>query len=467
MKHTKHLLAVAVSLAISSPAAFATNGMNLEGYGPIATGMGGASMAYDNGTAAMMNNPATLGMMDDGSNQLDVALGNLGPNVDAKAPAAMGGANASSGGTSYMMPALGWSKRNGKLTYGLGMFSQGGMGTEYSSSSWMAMGSGDDVRSELGVGRLMVPVAYNVDSKLTVGGSIDYVWGGLDMKMAMPVFAGGGPNPGSFGDFSTGFGGSQVLGSVNMSGGLGTNFAALITDPANAMIRLDFSDSSDFTQKVNGSGMGGKIGLTYKANEQVTIGASYHLKTAMSDWKGSADMTVTDPGTGTNVMSGQMTVKDFQWPATIAAGVAYTPNDRWLVVGDVKILKWSEVMKDFTMVFNPDSAPSEYAEIKFFQDWSDQTVISLGGAYKATDEFTVRAGVNIASNPIPDKYVHPLFPATIENHYTVGLGYAIDPASAVNFSLAYAPEVSTTNSNTGVEITHSQTNWQLMYSHSF
>ena len=37
--------------------------MNMEGYGPIATGMGGASMAYDNGTAAVINNPATLGLM--------------------------------------------------------------------------------------------------------------------------------------------------------------------------------------------------------------------------------------------------------------------------------------------------------------------------------------------------------------------------------------------------------------------
>ena len=30
--------------------ALATNGMLMEGYGPIATGMGGAAMAYDNGT---------------------------------------------------------------------------------------------------------------------------------------------------------------------------------------------------------------------------------------------------------------------------------------------------------------------------------------------------------------------------------------------------------------------------------
>jgi long-chain fatty acid transport protein len=70
MKFTKVFACMA--LAGLAGNAFATNGMNVEGYGPIATGMGGASMAYDNGTAAMMNNPATLGLDADGS-RLDVA----------------------------------------------------------------------------------------------------------------------------------------------------------------------------------------------------------------------------------------------------------------------------------------------------------------------------------------------------------------------------------------------------------
>ena len=58
------LISVLGFLAIlSAPiGVYATNGMNLEGYGPIATAMGGASMAYDNGTAAVINNPATLAL---------------------------------------------------------------------------------------------------------------------------------------------------------------------------------------------------------------------------------------------------------------------------------------------------------------------------------------------------------------------------------------------------------------------
>ncbi|HRE07779.1 MAG TPA: hypothetical protein PKX00_19340, partial [Opitutaceae bacterium] len=48
---------------LSTSPLVATNGMNLEGYGPVATAMGGASLAFDNGTAAVINNPATLGLL--------------------------------------------------------------------------------------------------------------------------------------------------------------------------------------------------------------------------------------------------------------------------------------------------------------------------------------------------------------------------------------------------------------------
>ena len=42
-------------LSLAPFSALATNGMNLEGYGPIALGMGGTSFAFDNGTAAVIN----------------------------------------------------------------------------------------------------------------------------------------------------------------------------------------------------------------------------------------------------------------------------------------------------------------------------------------------------------------------------------------------------------------------------
>ena len=84
--------------------ALATNGMNMEAYGPVAAGMGGASFAYDNGSAAVMNNPATISLMPDG-NRFDIAVGILGPDVTAKVN---GASDAKSSGDAYYMPALGY-----------------------------------------------------------------------------------------------------------------------------------------------------------------------------------------------------------------------------------------------------------------------------------------------------------------------------------------------------------------------
>jgi hypothetical protein len=76
---------LAVLAALAASPAWATNGMNMEGYGPISTGMGGASQAIDHGTAALAQNPATLALMGDGA-RLDVALGVLGPHVTSSMP---------------------------------------------------------------------------------------------------------------------------------------------------------------------------------------------------------------------------------------------------------------------------------------------------------------------------------------------------------------------------------------------
>ncbi|HEY6010541.1 MAG TPA: aromatic hydrocarbon degradation protein, partial [Nitrospirota bacterium] len=144
-----YLVLVCIATALASTPVFATNGMDLEGYGPIATGMGGASMAYDNGDAALMNNPATLGLMPQGT-RLDVALGYLGPHVKATCEAGpCAGQSVSSSSTAFFMPAIGLIQKTGQISYGFGIFSQGGMGTEYSKDSFMAAGSGEKVRSEV------------------------------------------------------------------------------------------------------------------------------------------------------------------------------------------------------------------------------------------------------------------------------------------------------------------------------
>jgi long-chain fatty acid transport protein len=494
----RSLLAVSIAGALcATTSAYATNGMNMEGYGPEATAMGGASQAYDVGSAAMMNNPATIGLMET-NNRFDAVLGNLRPDITSKAPATAipPGADdtAKSSADSFFMPAVGYLRKSGeKMTWGVGVFAQGGMGTEYNGQTFMAgvdpaspTGAYNDAtaRSEVGVGRLVVPLSYQVNDKLIIGGSADFVWGMMDLQMIMPAM---GPGmtapPGTFADFVPAFGGSQVLGSA--SGSLVDSMAASGLPMAN--VGIDFSDDSDFTGAAKGYGISPKVGMTYAINPTLSFGASYHFKTRLSDWKtkdGDATMSVQlaadVPPFGLSAgdvvgIEGKMIIKDFQWPGQFAAGLAYKPTDQWMLAADVKYIQWKNVMNSFKMTFESNDSAGNVAlgmanqsvDIEMFQDWKNQTVLQLGGAYSINNAWTLRAGLNLANNPVPDAYMNPLFPAIIKNHITGGFGWNITQQDAIDFSLAYAPKVTQTNSNTGVETEHSQTNWQLGYNRRF
>jgi long-chain fatty acid transport protein len=423
------------------PPASATNGMNMEGYGPIATGMGGASMAYDNGTAAVMNNPATLGLMPEG-NRLDVLLGTLGPDIQTSVP---GAPAADSTADLFIMPALGWAQKKGPFAYGIGVFAQGGMGTQYNAGTWPTFGSPDKVRSELGVGRAIIPVAYNATKDLTIAASFDYVWASLDVQMALP--------------------GSQFVRIVTgcagpACGGLGGFTAA-------TWARIDFTDGGADNGSARGTGFAGKLGATYRIGPQFTVGATYHSKTYLNDLETSTTGAVLNSSFGP-VGIGKIKVLDFQWPETYGLGVAWTATERLMVAADYKRINWHNVMKDFRMSYEGTLPGSSVNTVNFAipQNWNNQNVYELGAAYKFTREFTGRIGVNISDNPIPDTYLNYLFPATIKNHYTIGAGYAFTKASSLDLSVVYAPRVSATTPD-GVTTTHSQGNAQVMYSCRF
>jgi long-chain fatty acid transport protein len=218
--HRKRIAACFAAMGVIAPGlALATNGMIMEGYGPVATAMGGAAMAYDNGTAALANNPATLALMAEGS-RIDVMLGHVGPDVNSEP--GIGGSSADA----FYMPAFGYVKKRGDLVYGAGIYGQGGMGTEYDTGDM----------AQVGVGRLIFPLAWQATPRLSVGGSIDVVWAGMDLVVP-------------------GYG-------------------------------IDFKDDSDFTGKAKGYSLAAKLGFTYRLNDAFTVGGVYQTAGNLPDLKG-------------------------------------------------------------------------------------------------------------------------------------------------------------------------------------
>ncbi|MBA4262810.1 MAG: aromatic hydrocarbon degradation protein [Comamonadaceae bacterium] len=404
-----HTAIAAALLGLVSLPAVATNGMNLEAYGAKAGGMGGASFAYENGNSAMMNNPATLGLRQEGQN-IGLGLTLMMPDVKTITPM---GTTAESDGDKYWMPSISYMRKSGKFTYGVGMLAQGGMGTEYGSS--LSGSPTMPFRSEVGFGRLMFPLAFNVNEKLTVAGQIDYVWASMDVQMS--------PD--------------------------GTNY-------------VSFSNNNDFSGAAKGNGWAYKLGAHYKLSDAFSVGATYHSKTDISDLEGSGTL---------NSNPARFKVIDFQWPETYGVGMAWQATPGFMLTADIKHIGWKDSMKDFRLSANVMGMGwNNFPPLP--QNWKDQTVFMIGGQYMLRPGLALRAGINHASNPVPDGTLNPLFPATIETHYTFGVGWNIGGGHSVAGSLAIAPKVTRTNPNMfgpGVAgtVSHSQSTLRVNYNHSF
>lgn len=447
--------AIALAAACACSQAFATNGMNLEAYGAKAGGMGGASFAYDSGNSAVMNNPATLGLKPDGRTDFGIGITVLMPDVASRHP--MAGESASHG-DAYYMPSISWMHRADRFTWGAAVLSQGGMGTEYGAGSSLFAGgrdsagnptamSGEEIRSEVGVGRVMFPLAYRVSDALLVAGQLDIVWATMDVRMDI--------DGQTFGLMAAG---TPGVGSVS-----GSLIGALPPATVN-YARFDFSDNNDFNGKAKGQGYAGKLGLAYRIADGLTFGASYHSKTAINDL--TADGAIVKVGTslGTQTMTGKITVVDFQWPETYGIGLAWQATPELMIAGDIKHISWANAMKDFTLRFETTGGSMTSV---MEQNWKDQTVFMLGGQYMLASNVAARAGINIASNPVPEGTLNPLFPAIIKNHFTAGLGWRMAGGHAVSAALTYAPKVEQTNPNTGITSSHSQSSLRLNYNYSY
>lgn len=467
-------IAACLAACATSPLV-ATNGMNMEGYGPVATALGGASLAYDNGTAGLINNPATLGLMP-GQARLDLALGVLGPDISVRSPATApnifnvpASQTAKSQATAFYMPAVGYAHRRGDLVYGLGMFGQGGMGCEYGADTWRGLGFNLKNLTEVSIGRIIAPLVYRVNDKLQVAATADFVWAGMDLRMAMSgnqFFDLVMPSSQRFG---------RAGGSIVQS--FGQIMATLPPGTSVDYAYFDFANGSDFTGKARGYGYAGKLGLVYQATPALSLGLTYHTQTALGDLTtkgGAMSFQLNIPGMGRmpQALSGDFRVRNFQWPALLGAGLAWRPAPRWLIAADVREIFWQSVMKDFTMTFTADGAATngpfagQSLDAVLFQAWKDQTVVQLGAAYEATDRLTLRFGGNFANNPVPDTYLNCLFPAIVKNHLTAGFGWKFDARSSVDFSAVYGFKVDSVNGS-GAAVSHRQTNFQVMYSRSY
>ncbi|MBS1189337.1 MAG: aromatic hydrocarbon degradation protein [Rhodocyclaceae bacterium] len=453
-----HRLALIFGALCLAGQANATNVFRLEGYGPVSRGMGGTSAAYDVGSAALVANPATLGLATDTS-RLDLGF-DLVTTSRLKITDTATGETVRSGHkditSAYFAPEAGYARRSGNLTWGVGAYAGGGLGTQYGKSSFLSrtpggIDTGLENSSRLLVLQIPVGVSWEVNDRLTVGAALEAMWTGLNLNLLLGV--------------------DQVGSLIGQNRARGSLVPVLGGIPGLEGAHFSLSKGSDIHSGVEAWGWGGRFGMTYKASESTRVGASYTLKSHLADLKGRARLTAISSVAGQIPLSGDISIVDFQMPSVLTAGVAHQATENLLLAADVSYIGWKDAMKDIRVRYTANGGGDLAIELP--QNYRDVTILNLGAAYRI-DRWTWRAGASISNQAIPDNMLFAVIPATPTKHLSAGFSYDFDRANAVNFAYSHALKQTLSNSSlpnvstaAPIRSEHTQDNFVFNYTHRF
>ena len=415
------LTLVLVSLLISP--VLATNGMQFIGVGAYQKGMGGAITAAPYTTATAITNPAgmaLIGMRTDFSTELFV------PNRYADFPdmGPLKGGKDEGGSEFYMAPAIGWNAPawfNKDICFGGGMYGVAGMGVDYGELQTPTIGYGMDqqlgqiatsmgqpdptgdnnpqnatgnIWSNYQFWKLAPSAAYKVNDKLAIGGALNVDYQALSFESYYT------------GDFMT---------DINTMTGKNLKHFG-----------FDLSE----TQAAFGAGF--TLGTIYQYNDALTLGASYTSKQHFTDYEYRLDEgdVLTQQGNEMYYNEAGVYKMNMDAPRQVALGMAYRPNQKWLVSTDVKWINYSDTMDNLYLEgdFKNLMTGTSKDRIAMPWGWDDIVTYSIGIQYKYSPKLNLRAGYNHGDSPVESDDVFNNLPAIaiVEDHLSVGATYKLD-----------------------------------------
>ncbi len=394
-----NLIMIVLTMGLLTQSIFATGGYFRHGYGIKYGSMAGAGTALSLSSIGAANNPGGLALL--GKTTYDVNIAYFSPSRQYTVtgnPSGFPGTFGLAPGTTesesntFFFPSLGaaWML-NEDMAVGVILYGNGGMNTDYPTQVFH-----DGSSSSTGV---------NIE-QLFVGSTFSYEFTENHAVGVTALFV--------YQSFS-----AEGLASFS-------NFSS---DPT----ALTGNDNSTST------GFGARFGYQGKILPELSIGASYQLKTAMSEF---------DDYKGLFAEAG-----DFDVPATWNIGIAVTPSKGFTIAVDAQQILYSDVKSianpmdlmanspaDQAGNPNPNFKPLGHEEGWGF-GWEDVMVYKVGLLYEGLESWKFMAGYSTGDNPVPESEVmfNILAPGIIEQHMTLGVSKQINESNEITVSLMYAP----------------------------
>lgn len=496
----QQIAAVLISILLSGNIS-AQNGTRLIGYDALTAGRGGVSTGFFDNPSLSMNNPAGLSFVQ--SSQIDLGISVMAPTVYFK-----NDINNTTGKKNlFPLGCLSYvSKPTGKLTYGIGIFTQGGMGADFELNHALYKDqAGNYIKqpyhSKFAVMQGGGSLAYKITDQLSAGITANLVYSQLEfqMPMSMPTAMMRGVI-----DPQTGYTFGNMFSDAPENGGLGYS---------EVVASANMKDLTAF-------GFNGKIGLAYKPNKKFSAGINYSLPVNLKYKGGSTEMDMNyqlsnafgkvvagimqqNPGTtpeqaqqmamnmfsqmGIDLSKGAAdnyaTQSAFSLPQSIAAGFSFSPSDKFRIGLDAEWINWKNAFDKMDIKLEESTNPNINRMLgsdgsfgmAFPMYWKNTVVIRTGLEYDASKMITVRGGYAYGSNPVPATTVFPVFPAIVKHHVTAGGTANISKLFAINLAFEHAFKSNQTavadsyigneynNSNSGLKnsIFHLSLSWKM------
>jgi len=392
-------------------AAHATDGYFSDGYGMMAKGMGGASIAVAQDAFGGANNPGTMAFA---GNQFALGIDLFSPSRKAERSggAAFGlNGSADSNNDYFGIPEFAYNYMiRPDLSLGVTVYGNGGMDTNYPSGQLPSPGACGPATGP-GTGFNPAPGPYNL---LCGNGSL-----GVDLSQLViaPTLA-------------WRFQPTQSLGVAPLFAY--QRFKAYgLQAFANPLLSTSPGNVTDRGYD-NSTGWGVRVGYYGQFTPQFAFGATYQSKISMGKF---------DKYSGLFAESG-----GFNIPSNWGVGIAVRPAPEWLIALDYERINYS----DAKSVNNPSNLILQCVGGNASTclggsngagfGWQNVNVFKLGVQYTVNPEWTLRAGYNHTNNPIGSQDVtfNILAPGVIENHLTLGATWNWNAQNALTGAFMYA-----------------------------
>ncbi len=283
------------------------------------------------------------------------------------------------------------------LTGGIGLYAPFGLATEY-DPRWG--GRYHAIRSELRTVSLVPTIALQAGERLRIGASLNINYAEANLTNAV--------------DFSAVCLG--IAADPTLSALLGITAA----DCAAAGLTTPGNPATDGTARVEGDSWGFAFhaGALLRLDDGTRIGLSYRSSIAHT-LEGDARFSGTPSlFSSRRLFIDSRAAAPIQFPESVSLSLA-VPRGRWTWLADATWTNWSRFEKLVIYYRDSNQAPTEVDE-----SWRSSWRLSAGFDYRASAEWTLRAGLAYDQTPIPDaEHRTPRIPGNDRRWLAVGASY--------------------------------------------